>query len=571
MASGCNWFHWNNVHYLLPSDEPDHFSLPSPTPEWPQGGGFASGIASLGEIEVRKITQFVSIWGCNLTRRGNNGVTFYRPLRIPEGFHCLGHYCQPNDRPLHGYLLTAREVDGYFQESDHISNIVKLPALVEPLDYTLIWSPDDGSEEKYSECAYIWLPQPPDGYKSMGYFVTNKLEKPEVGEVRCVRADLTDRCETYRLMFNISSKCKNFLVQIWSTRACHRGMLGRGVPVGTFHCGSYEDTEKELPIACLKNLDSTLSTMPNLNQIHALINHYGPTVFFHPKEIYLPSSVSWFFENGVLLHRDGISSGETIHVCGKNLPGGGRNDRGCWMDLPTDGCRDKIIYGNLESAKLYVHVKPALGGTFTDIAMWVFCPFNGPSTLKLGIMNTSLGKIGQHVGDWEHITLRICNFTGELCSIYFSQHSGGEWVDAYNLEFIEGNKAIVYSSKSGHASYPHPGVYIQGSAMLGIGIRNDCARSHLFVDSSIHYEIVAAEYLRCNGIVEPCWLQFMREWGPTIVYSSRTKLDNIIDRLPLKIRCTVANIFRMLPGELFGEGGPTGPKEKNNWEGDERG
>lgn len=316
------------------------------------GGGFASGIASLGEIEVRKITQFVSIWGCNLTRRGNNGVTFYRPLRIPEGFHCLGHYCQPNDRPLHGYLLTAREVDGYFQESDHISNIVKLPALVEPLDYTLIWSPDDGSEEKYSECAYIWLPQPPDGYKSMGYFVTNKLEKPEVGEVRCVRADLTDRCETYRLMFNISSKCKNFLVQIWSTRACHRGMLGRGVPVGTFHCGSYEDTEKELPIACLKNLDSTLSTMPNLNQIHALINHYGPTVFFHPKEIYLPSSVSWFFENGVLLHRDGISSGETIHVCGKNLPGGGRNDRGCWMDLPTDGCRDKIIYGNLESAKL---------------------------------------------------------------------------------------------------------------------------------------------------------------------------------------------------------------------------
>lgn len=195
MASGCNWFHWNNVHYLLPSDEPDHFSLPSPTPEWPQGGGFASGIASLGEIEVRKITQFVSIWGCNLTRRGNNGVTFYRPLRIPEGFHCLGHYCQPNDRPLHGYLLTAREVDGYFQESDHISNIVKLPALVEPLDYTLIWSPDDGSEEKYSECAYIWLPQPPDGYKSMGYFVTNKLEKPEVGEVRFgVQEHVTEGC-----------------------------------------------------------------------------------------------------------------------------------------------------------------------------------------------------------------------------------------------------------------------------------------------------------------------------------------------------------------------------------------
>ena len=283
----------------------------------------------------------------------------------------------------------------------------------------------------------------------------------------------------------------------------------------------------------------------------------------------MPSSVDWFFNNGALLYRKGVSTGEAIDAAGSNLPGGGRNDGEFWIDLPSDDKRDFVKHGDLKSAKLYVHVKPALGGTFTDIAMWVFCPFNGPSTLKIGITSRAFSKVGEHVGDWEHFTLRICNFSGELYSIYFSQHSGGEWVDAYDLDYIEGNKAIVYSSKCGHASYPHPWTYMQGSSKLGIGIRNDTARSNLYVDSSIHYELVAAEYLE-NDVTEPQWLQFMREWGPKIVYDSKTELDKIINALPGGLRNSFGSLIKKLPVELYGEEGPTGPKEKNNWIGDER-
>ncbi|KAL6210771.1 hypothetical protein ACLB2K_016003 [Fragaria x ananassa] len=185
-------------------------------------------------------------------------------------------------------------------------------------------------------------------------------------------------------------------------------------------------------------------------------------------------------------------------------------------------------------------------------------------------MDIALSKIGQHVGDWEHFTLRICNFTGELCSIYFSQHSGGQWVDAYTLEYIKGNKAIIYSTKNGHASFPHAGTYLQGSSKLGIGIRNDADRSEFSVDSSIQYEVVAAEYLGDGVVTEPGWLQFMREWGPKIVYNSRTELDKIINVLPAMLRYSVKSIFSKIPVELSGEEGPTGPKEKNNWVGDER-
>lgn len=347
-------------------------------------------------------------------------------------------------------------------------------------------------------------------------------------------------------------------------------MAGRGIPVGTFFCETDSVNSEESAIPCLKNFDLNLRAMPNLEQIHALIRHYGPTVFFHPQETYLPSSVSWFFENGATLHKEGIKMGDAILADGSNLPAGGTNDGEYWIDLPDDDRNEYVKVGNLKSAELYAHIKPSHGGTFTDIAMWVFCPFNGPATIKVGLASFALQKVGRHTGDWEHFTLRISNFSGELSCIYFSEHSGGGWVDASDLEFISGNKAIVYSSRNGHASFAHPGCYLQGSERLGIGMRNDVARSDLSVDSSMRYEIISAEYLGDDVVVEPCWLQYMREWGPTVTYNSRSEVDTMLSFLPFFLRFTAEAIFDSLPVELYEEEGPTGPKEKDNWEGDER-
>nr|GMD13962.1 uncharacterized protein LOC109173673 [Ipomoea batatas] len=565
----CKCLTWTRVPGFF-EQQPETFSLPAPIPQWPHGTGFGTGVIRLGELEVCQITRFEFIWGSNLPQGGKQGVSFYKPIGLPEGFFNLGYYAQPNVKPLRGFVLAVREVAKPKPGNPHPHTSKYSPALRNPLDYTLVWSSNDESEDDFAASSYFWSPQPPEGYKALGFVVTNKPAKPELDEVKCVRNDLIDQCETYRMILKTTSKFSQVPLMVWSTRPCHRGMQGKGVPVGTFFCTDYLTLREELDIVCLKNFDPNMHAMPNLDQIHALIRHYGPTVFFHPDEIYLPSSISWFFENGVLLYKAGDVNGKTIDAEGSNLPAGGTNDREYWIDLPRDDRLGTIKHGNIRSAKLYVHVKPASGGTFTDIAMWVFCPFNGPATLKIGVMNLSLCKIGQHVGDWEHFTLRLSNFNGELQSIYFSQHSGGEWVDIYDLEFIEGNKAVVYSSKHGHASYPHPGVYIQGSSMLGIGIRNDAARSHYYVDSSTQYEIVAAEYLGHGVVREPGWLQYMREWGPTIVYDSRTELNKAANRLPLTLRFSALNIFSKLPVELSGEEGPSGPKEKNNWIGDER-
>ncbi|KAG6434562.1 hypothetical protein SASPL_106200 [Salvia splendens] len=487
---GCRCLSWNSVTDFT-QPEPEFFSLPEPLPQWPQG------------------TSSLSISG-------------------------LIRLCSYK-KTLRGFVLVAREAAGRHDRStDH------MPALVDPVDYSLVWSSYDGEDENFDGCGYFWLPQPPEGYKALGFVVTNKSKKPETNEVKCVRADLTDTCQACPLIACTYSKFLKVPLTVWNARPLNRGIYGRGVSTGTFYCRalcSNCSLGEELDIACLKNLDPNLHAMPNMDQIHAIVEHYGPTVFFHPNEVYLPSSVSWFFQSGALLYSTGESL-QAIDAEGSVLPSGGSNDGHYWIDLPRDDGREKLKHGNIESAVLYLHVKPAFGGTFTDIVMWVFAPFNGPGTLKIGMMSIGLNKVGCHVGDWEHFTLRISNFTGELWSIYFSQHSGGEWGDASDLEFNEGNKAIIYSSRNGHASYPHPRTYIQGNPKLGIGVRNDAASSDYFIDSSRQYEVVAAEYLG-DVVKEPCW----------------NSMNNILNKLPL---------------ELYGEDGPTGPKEKNNWFGDER-
>ncbi|KAJ8770179.1 hypothetical protein K2173_011514 [Erythroxylum novogranatense] len=565
----CEWFCCNQAPDLnLPELDPEPFSLPSPLPSWPPGEGFATGRINLGDVEVIQVTQFEIVWSCKLSQGKTEVVTFYRPVGFPDGFYCLGYYCQPDSQPLRGYVLVARDTNATKPADDSVQDLKSdSPALTKPLNYTMIWSTDS----HYEGSGYFWRPNPPEGYKAMGIVVTNCPEEPDIDHVRCVRADLTERCETSDLITSVDPKSTKRPFQVWSTKPCRTGMYAKGVPVGTFYCSNDLSSEEALlDTACLKNLDNNLGAMPNLDQIHTLIKQYGPTVYFHPDEVYMPSSVQWFFKNGALLYEDGKQQGEPINYMGSNLPSGGESDGEYWIDLPTsDDARNFVKRGHLESAELYVHIKPALGGTFTDMAMWVFCPFNGPATVKVGIMSIQMAKIGQHVGDWEHFTLRVSNFTGELWQVFFSQHSGGKWVDASELEFIEGNRPIVYSSKHGHASFPYAGTYLQGSTKLGVGVRNDTARSKYYVDSSTQYQLIAAEHLGDGIVKEPCWLQYMREWGPTTVYDGRAEIEKIIGHLPFFVRFSLENIFDLFPTELYGEEGPTGPKEKDNWIGDE--
>ncbi|XP_059633722.1 hypothetical protein At1g04090-like [Cornus florida] len=531
------------------------FKLPSSLPTWPPGEGFASGTIDLGGLQVCQISSFTKIWATHEGGPDGRGATFFEPSTVPEGFFMLGYYSQPNNLPLFGWVLAGKDVT-----ADPSNG-----ALKQPIGYTLVWS-SESSKINQDGNGYIWLPTPPDGYKAVGHVVTNSPEKPSLDKIRCVRSDLTDVCETEAWIWGLGKEVNTNGFNIFSSRPTNRGTQALGVSTNTFIAQNGGDA---LSIACLKNVKANLSSMPNLSQIQALFQAYSPFIYFHPDEKYLPASVSWFFTNGALLYKKGEESKPVpIEPTGSNLPQGGSNDGAYWLDLPVDeAAKQQIKKGDLQDAGVYLHVKPMLGATFTDIAIWVWYPFNGPARVKVGPINISLDKIGQHVGDWEHVTLRVSNFNGELEGVYFSQHSGGQWVSASELEFQNGNKVVTYASLHGHAFYPKAGLVLQGNG--SIGIRNDTAKSKMVMDSEARFVVVAADYLG-STIVEPPWLNYAREWGPTVGYDIEEEIKKVEKLLPGKLKTTFEKFVKGLPKEVLGEEGPTGPKMKNNWSGDEK-
>ncbi|XP_028799758.1 uncharacterized protein LOC114755061 isoform X1 [Neltuma alba] len=550
----------SNKTEVLAIDSP--FKLPADIPVWPQGDGFASGIIDLGDLQVSQVSSFKKVWTTFEGGAGNAGATFFEPASIPEGFFMLGCYAQPNSKPLFGWVLVAKVANSSAENA----------ALAEPVDYTLVWT-SKSLDIKQDNTGYVWLPTPPDGYKAVGHVVTTSPEKPSLDRIRCVRSDLTDQTETHSWIWGPGkSNSDSGGFNVYNTRPTIRGITAAGVPAGTFLAQNGATNGNTLSIACLKNTKlESFSSMPNLSQAEALMEAYAPLMYLHPAEKYLPSSVKWYFTNGALLYTRGEESNPVaIDPSGSNLPQGGENDGAYWMDLPVDKTsKERVKRGDLQSFQAYLHIKPMLGATFTDISIWIFYPFNGPSTAKVVLIDSiPLGQIGEHIGDWEHLTLRISNFNGGLNSVYFSQHSGGQWVDAPELEFQPGkNKPVAYSSLNGHALYSKPGLVLQGTKT--IGIRNDTAKSEKLVDLGRGFEVVAGEYLG-SAVTEPAWLNYMRKWGPNISYKIEEELDKVEKLLPGNLRSGFQKLQDSLPNELFGEEGPTGPKLKSSWSGDER-
>ncbi|KAL8238994.1 hypothetical protein R6Q59_015561 [Mikania micrantha] len=520
-----------------------NFKLPSLLPSWPPGEGFATGIIDLGGLEVCQITTFKKIWSTSQHGSDATHVTFFEPSPIPDGFFMLGCYCQSNNTPLFGWVLAGKDVSS--------------GTLAEPVDYTLAWSGNDS--------CFVWLPTPPEGYRPVGYVITTSPGKPSVGSIRCVRADLTDEPEVDALVWSSND------VSVYGLRPKVRGRQAQGVCVGTFIISKDGDDTSLSSLSCLKNnnFDSLASFMPNLDQIDALIQEYSPRFYFHPKETYFPASTRWYFTNGVQLYHTGDELNPIlVEPTGSNLPQGGSNDGTYWLDLPVDETeRERVKKGDLQMCEAYIHVKPMLGATFTDIAIWLFYPFNGPSTAKVGLVDIPLGRIGEHIGDWEHVTLRVSNFNGQLYRVYFGQHSGGTWVEPTSLEFLDAsNNFTAYPSLNGHATYPVPGLVLQGNDL--IGLRNDAAKSDKFFDVKKRYSVMEAEYI--NNVLELPWVNYFRKWGPKITYEIGLEIEKVQGSLAGTVGSPISSLLGLIPKEFSSEDGPTGPKVKDVWDGDER-
>jgi len=299
---------------------------------------------------------------------------------------------------------------------------------------------------------------------------------------------------------------------------------------------------------------------PTLEELGALIEQVGPRIYFHPDDPFRPSSVEWFLERATLKGKDGSSRS----AASAPLPAGGSDDGEYWLEIGA-GHRG----GALGQALAYVNAK-CDNRYWIDLQFWIFYPYNGAGRawLKTPALTATLdlAPMGQHGGDWEHVTLRVELATKKVAAVYLAQHSGGEWRSIGGLTTASGHP-VVLSSKHGHASYRDEGMNPSNSvSAVGVefALRNDTDKGSAMLDCAARYRIIGAAYLG-DALAAPDWVNYCRRWGPHIVYDY-DDLKLILDDVPPPV---MDAIWDALPDEFKEENGPTGPWRKGSWGGPE--
>ncbi|HLT38615.1 MAG TPA: Vps62-related protein [Enhygromyxa sp.] len=288
------------------------------------------------------------------------------------------------------------------------------------------------------------------------------------------------------------------------------------------------------------------------------LSTYAPRVWFPANEEYWPSSVEFAFPE---LER--FADGEGKHWVRTIDP----------LASPSDTL--PFFVGELATAPVYAFWADK-GGGVVDLVYFFFYPYNRGKSVVDTIW-------GNHVGDWEHITVRLLQDRDRGYSpsqVYLSAHSFGgayDW-DGGEVEIHEGTHPVVYSAWGSHGLWAAPGDHVYQSIgetdpFFDVCITLICADLTDETSAGVAWDtwtnMVALDYGAQEGIDGASWPVWMSDdfttagaGDPTVpgggpIYRWGNPEDCSVLGIPIDIT-DVIGVCRL-------EDGPTGPVSKGVW------
>jgi hypothetical protein len=434
---------------------------------------------------------------------GDHDLSIWRPNAI-AGYHSLG------DTAVAGYTVPG----GYLIKDDG-------DLLAPPTDYVFKWN-DGGSGGNHD--VSLWHPVAPEGYKCLGTITGNGYSKPSTNQMRCIKSEYVLHGKG-TWVWNDGGTGSDRDGTIWRIDSSDY----RGQSIGAFIATPNYVLGGEYWAINMSALNGV--QIGEVTEWHA--KEYAPRVYLSALEKYFPAAVEPFLAN---THEE-THEGRVHLVTNQAL--------GC------DSCTDPaVLDGNNPSdgsVPVYTFIvpKPSAGENVTDIAYFFWSPYNNGKRICIGAYIDGLGCIGgystfgNHVGDWEHITVRFVN--GLPNKVYMSQHGWGEeFVWGHSEVQMLGNHPVVYSALGSHATYPAAGRYNYRDLPNGDALI-DYADAGVTWDTWNNLVIIPWQPVGSfTGDLE--WLNFSGSWGNP------------------KAGC---GLVQDVSGECVLNGGPGGPMFKN--------
>jgi hypothetical protein len=280
---------------------------------------------------------------------------------------------------------------------------------------------------------------------------------------------------------------------------------------------------------------------------------YAPRVWLHPGEEYFPSSVEFAF------------AAMTRFVGG---------DGNYWirsiqaLDSPSDDS-PPFFAGDLEGAPVYAFYADK-GGDIVDLVYFFWYPYNRGKSAVDTIW-------GNHVGDWEHITVRLLRGPDDALApsqVYLSAHSFGgayAWTD---IERHDITHPVVYSARGSHGVWSAPGDHVYmtiGEELLDVCVTLVCIDLTDETAAGTAWDtwedVAAFDYVAQEGLGGATWPIWMSEaFTDPGADPPTTPGGGPIFRWGNEEDCTTLGVdISDLIGVCRLEDGPTGPASKGVW------
>lgn len=434
------------------------------------------------QLELQPVTRFTWIYDDRGSGASSN-IAIWRPdLSQHPGFFSLG------DVGMTRYRLAPSASFVVRGEGD---------LLAKPTDYTLTWN-DKGSGGDSD--GSLWEPVAPAGYTCLGHVAVRGYSKPSTELIRCVKSAYVLAADPQKLWTDSGSGA-NRDAGLWqAVPKDHRGLLA-----STFISRPSHSDTGGISRYWVLNKSATANEELRGGAVDTrTVVSFAPRIWLHADESYFPSSAEFHLAN--------------VHEVNGHLVT--KQPLGC------DSCTDPAFLDGQRpdqtSVPVYAQIiqRPQIGQVagVTDVLYWSFYPYNNGKRVCIGLYETDLGigciggysTFGNHVGDWEHLTVRFVD--GRPSQLYLSQHADGQtFTFGDKLLSFEGWHPVNYSAKGSHGLYPDAARHIYQTIFNGDFLADDTGAG-LAWDTWNHV-VPMAWQARGNYIGDLEWMNLQVYWG----------------------------------------------------------
>lgn len=218
----------------------------------------------------------------------------------------------------------------------------------------------------------------------------------------------------------------------------------KGKETKVYYTGSFSGHVGSMKVEAVESEGVKISELTD-DARYELLKTYAPRIWWDENEEYFATTMENAQAN---LEREMSANGYTYVI----------------NEVTTPKFMNDYLYGEKDNAKAYAFATEK-EHKYLDLSYFVYTPFNKAKKV-VGM------EFGDHIGDWEHVTVRLLKFTENGENFYrpvlldYSTHNLRNYVTWDEIETVNETHPVAYTAWGSHGMWKDAGVHVYVNAVV---------------------------------------------------------------------------------------------------------